>query len=214
MPFRIDPNSWADLSRLLDPALDLPLVERGPWLDALDCGDPQLKFACARSCPTPPASRRRPSRPAPELHASETELAALDRTPERAGHRIGPYRLVRELGVGGMGSVWLAERLDGLVPRRSRSSFRTCLARHGFAERIARERSILATLAHPGIARLYDAGVTAAGRLIWRSSMWTARASMSTAIAFGSSLTARLRLFLQSPGPWPTRMPSWSCIAT
>lgn len=81
--------------------------------------------------------------------------------PEReAGQRIGPYRLIKELGRGGMGVVWLAERADGQHTRQV--ALKMPLVENLnwlLAARFARERSILASLEHPGIARLYDAGV-------------------------------------------------------
>ena len=79
--------------------------------------------------------------------------------------RSGPYRLVRALGSGGMGMVWLAERTDGLVnrPVALKLPHRTW-KRAGLVERLSREREILATLTHPNIARLYDAGLTEEGR--------------------------------------------------
>jgi serine/threonine-protein kinase len=81
--------------------------------------------------------------------------------PERAaGQRIGPYRLIKELGRGGMGVVWLAERADGQHTRQV--ALKMPLVENLnwlLAARFARERNILASLEHPGIARLYDAGV-------------------------------------------------------
>ena len=81
--------------------------------------------------------------------------------PERAsGQRIGPYRLIKELGRGGMGVVWLAERADGQHSRQV--ALKMPLVENLnwlLAARFARERNILASLEHPGIARLYDAGV-------------------------------------------------------
>jgi len=83
----------------------------------------------------------------------------------RQGRRCGPYRLVRILGRGGMGSVYLAERADGEVEQRAAIKF----LRYGgdepaFRDRFLRERQILATLSHPGIARLLDAGHTDDGQ--------------------------------------------------
>ena len=77
-----------------------------------------------------------------------------------AGQHIGPYRLIRELGRGGMGVVWLAERADGQHTRQV--ALKMPLVENLnwlLAARFARERNILASLEHPGIARLYDAGV-------------------------------------------------------
>ena len=64
-----------------------------------------------------------------------------------------------------MGVVWLAERSDGLVKRSVALKLpHQVWQRAGLAERMAREREILATLTHPNIARLYDAGLTAEHR--------------------------------------------------
>jgi len=78
---------------------------------------------------------------------------------------VGPYRLERELGRGGMGTVWLARRTDGLLKRPV--ALKLPIAGPRIADltrRFGRERDILADLAHPNIARLYDAGVTAEGQ--------------------------------------------------
>ncbi|MGZ8320514.1 MAG: protein kinase domain-containing protein, partial [Telluria sp.] len=81
-----------------------------------------------------------------------------------AGDAIGPYRLLSELGSGGMGAVWLAERADGALNRQVALKLPRMVWAKGLAERMARERDILATLEHPNIARLYDAGVDQHGR--------------------------------------------------
>ncbi|MEP7298422.1 MAG: serine/threonine-protein kinase [Burkholderiales bacterium] len=84
------------------------------------------------------------------------------------GSRIGPYRLVRHLGEGGMAEVWMAQRDDGAFQRTVaiKLLFRTAgsTQRDTFAQRFARERDILATLDHPNIAGLHDAGVTPSGQ--------------------------------------------------
>jgi tetratricopeptide (TPR) repeat protein/tRNA A-37 threonylcarbamoyl transferase component Bud32 len=80
------------------------------------------------------------------------------------GERCGPYRIIRLLGRGGMGAVYLAERADGEVEQKVAIKF----LRHGaadpaFTARFLRERQILAALVHTGITRLLDAGHTTAG---------------------------------------------------
>jgi eukaryotic-like serine/threonine-protein kinase len=88
-------------------------------------------------------------------------LSAAGQAPTREpGQHVGPYRLIRELGRGGMGVVWLAERADGQHSRQV--ALKMPLVENLnwlLAARFARERNILASLEHPSIARLYDAGV-------------------------------------------------------
>jgi eukaryotic-like serine/threonine-protein kinase len=84
--------------------------------------------------------------------------------PRLEGSRIGPYEILRELGKGGMGIVYLCRRADGVYPRLValkvlRSDYASADLRHRFEQ----ECRILATLAHPNIARLFDGGRTPDG---------------------------------------------------
>jgi serine/threonine protein kinase len=81
--------------------------------------------------------------------------------PDMAGRSLGSYTLLREIGRGGMGIVYLAERSDGAFQKQV--AVKLVLPRPGMSEIIARfrrEREILARLDHPNIARLLDGGVT------------------------------------------------------
>ncbi|RZL32196.1 MAG: serine/threonine protein kinase, partial [Rubrivivax sp.] len=80
------------------------------------------------------------------------------------GMQIGAYQLISEIGRGGMGTVWLAERSDGMMKRRVALKLPRAVWGDAFAERLGREREILAGLEHEHIARLYDAGIDAQGR--------------------------------------------------
>src|SRR5262249_38317553 len=88
---------------------------------------------------------------------------ALGGTDELAPDSVvGPYRLRRALGSGGMADVWLAERIDGTLNRTVALKLpRLGVLRRELAARFERERDILARLEHPHIARLYDAGISA-----------------------------------------------------
>jgi eukaryotic-like serine/threonine-protein kinase len=74
-----------------------------------------------------------------------------------AGIDVGPFRLVRELGTGGMGAVWMAERSAGFAQQVAIKWLHAGLSRSA-RERFARERALLARLEHPGIARIVDGG--------------------------------------------------------
>ena len=81
-----------------------------------------------------------------------------------AGRHFGPYRIVREIGRGGMGAVFLAERADGEFHRQvALKIVRRSLVDQDLERRFRRERQILATLSHPHIAHLLDGGVSADG---------------------------------------------------
>ena len=78
---------------------------------------------------------------------------------------IGPYRLVRKLGQGGMGQVWQAERSDGRFERKAAVKFlNVALIGHVGEDRFKREGAILGRLSHPNIAELLDAGVSSSGQ--------------------------------------------------
>lgn len=91
--------------------------------------------------------------------ASAAEQFLLTRAPISENGLCGPYRLIRLLGNGGMGAVYLAERADGEVHQQVAIKFlRSGSDLPSFRDRFLRERQILASLQHPGIARLIDAG--------------------------------------------------------
>src|SRR5207248_7713667 len=81
-----------------------------------------------------------------------------------AGRRVGPYRIVRELGQGGMGAVYLAVRDDGAFDKAvAIKIIGVGIVTDAAIERLRHERQILADLDHPNIARLLDGGATADG---------------------------------------------------
>src|SRR5262249_49153725 len=90
-------------------------------------------------------------------NALERHLQEADGSP---GDTIGPYRLIRELGHGGMSTVWLAERVDGALQRQVALKLpHLAMIDRRLAARMLPERELLAGLEHPNIARLYDAGI-------------------------------------------------------
>jgi serine/threonine protein kinase len=163
---QIDPKTWATLNRLLDEALDHPATEIEQWLDDLAPEHASLKPRLRELLERTGAIETGEFlNTLPKLELAPGDLADASLAGEQAGQEIGPYRLMRELGSGGMGVVWLAERTDGLINRPVALKLpHGAWKRAGLAERMTRERAILATLAHPNIAHLYDAGVTPDGQ--------------------------------------------------
>jgi len=84
---------------------------------------------------------------------------------EQPGDRIGAFRLVRRIGQGGMGSVWLADRADGSFEQQvAIKVIRTGIDTEGVLRRFHRERQMMARLRHPAIAQVVDGGATESGR--------------------------------------------------
>ncbi|HEY6941438.1 protein kinase domain-containing protein [Dokdonella sp.] len=92
------------------------------------------------------------------------EAAARAATVPASGRQLGPYRLTGEIGSGGMGTVFLAERVDQHFDQRVAIKLLRGLPTRDSTERMRRERQILADLSHPHIARLLDGGTTADGQ--------------------------------------------------
>jgi serine/threonine protein kinase len=95
---------------------------------------------------------------------AEDDVTRTGLSPELAGPRIGPYTLVRELGSGGMGTVYLAVRIDeGFQKRVAIKVLKRGMDSDSIVHRFRTERQILANLQHPFIASLLDGGTTPDG---------------------------------------------------
>ena len=156
----LDPHDLATLSRLLDEALELSPTAFDGWMAALPAGHrhllPRLRDMLA--------SQSARGNTGFLSDGPRLALKALDGTVAHAADLVGPYRLIREIGHGGMGTVWLAERADGTLKRQVALKLPRLAWGAGLTERMVRERDIGALLEHPNIARLYDAGVDGQGR--------------------------------------------------
>ncbi len=146
----MDAERWQRLSPLLDALLELDGDARKARMEALRDDDPALAAEVEALLALEEDNEDFLSEPVvapPPMAKPET--------------MIGPYKLDRLLGEGGMGQVWLARRADGLYQRRvALKLLRPGLADPNLRQRFTRERQILARLGHPHIARLLDAGIS------------------------------------------------------
>jgi serine/threonine-protein kinase len=158
---RFPTDDSPELDAILDQALDLPADERAAFLDEACRGRPELRAQVDHILAG--ADRENVlDRPIGELASSllgEPEEAATAR--DLTGRRVGPYRIAREIGRGGMGAVYLAERDEAEFRQRvAIKLLRSTSSPEHLLERFLGERRILARLEHPHIARLYDGSVT------------------------------------------------------
>ncbi len=141
--------------RVFEDMIDQPPEARDAWLDGVCRSEPKVGDAVRAMADASRSSRFLPTSP-PEAHDPNVD----DSGPARIGH----YRVIRELGRGGMGIVYLGERDDGLFEHRVAIKLirRTLLSERAL-DRFATERRILARLRHPHIAQMLDGGVTPEG---------------------------------------------------
>jgi len=139
---------------LLNAALERPPDQRPAFLDQ-SCGeDPALRRELGELVDEAQQDSEFMEDPAFSVHAADPE----------ASRRIGPYRLVRLLGRGGMGAVYLARREEDFRQPVALKLIKRGMDSDEIIRRFHNERQILAELQHPNIARLLDGGTTPDGR--------------------------------------------------
>ncbi|NBB72611.1 MAG: tetratricopeptide repeat protein [Bacteroidetes bacterium] len=152
-------EAWHRIDELLDQALDRPPAERSAFLDAACAGEPDARAHVEALIAA--------EEEAPDF--LDRDAAALLTTPldasasgaGHAGRRVGPYRLIEEIGRGGMSRVYCAERVDGAFEQEVAVKLLPLgLDTPAARQRFRLEQQVLADLQHPHIARLLDGGVT------------------------------------------------------
>ena len=153
------PERWRQIKQIFQAAAELPPEERSAYVQRACGGDGELRAEVESL-----------------LHSEEEEFlsgAAAAYVPEafaeedrdrNIGRRIGAYRIVRQIGEGGMGAVYLAERTGEFHQQAALKLLRAGMDSRGIVSRFRHERQILAGLDHPNIARLLEGGTTEEGR--------------------------------------------------
>ncbi len=152
---------WQRLKSILDQALEVPYQQRDRFVTEVCAGDVALRQEVKEYLAF--------SERAEDLLPDQGFEGAIESEPEEIPNRLparaGPYRILREIGRGGMGLVCLAKRDDGEYERLvALKLIGGGIHRAKFAKLFWRERQILAQLDHPNIARLLDGGKTEAGQ--------------------------------------------------
>ena len=161
--FHVSSDEWLILSPLLDEAIELSPEARTDWLDKQHQLSAQQLQTLQRLLAHHEAPETNTIINPKNLEAfrAKARLGSV-RKQREAGDRVGPYQLLRQIGEGGMGDVWLARRIDGTFERDvALKVCRTIDSSLRVRDRMIRERDVLASLEHPNIARFYDAGVDA-----------------------------------------------------
>lgn len=148
---------WRRAFEIVDQALELPVERRASYLEKTCAGDASLRADVVDLLEQGDASTF--------LDAPAVQFAAPLIVEHAPNAPIGPYHIVREIGHGGMGTVFLAERADQQYEKTVALKLLRgwSVGNDRSVRRFLEERQILAALDHPGIARLFDGGVTADG---------------------------------------------------
>ena len=167
----MSPERWREIEDVFEAAVDLPPEERAPFLDRRCAGDLELRDEVLKLIKSDDSASNFIESPiwtdtnflntSAKKELSKSIDGANGDRDNFLNKRVGVYQLKREIGRGGMGAVYLAERADGefqqrvaikLIKRGMDSDF--------IIKRFRHERQILASFEHPFIARLLDGGTT------------------------------------------------------
>src|SRR5215472_76642 len=154
----MEPERWRQVEEVFHAALECDPGQRSAYLDSSCGGDALLREEVESLL----ASYR--NNQFTEAAAFSDGVRLLESTQSLSGRRIGPYRVIREIGEGGMGAVYLAARADDFFQKQvAIKVIPRGLDTQSIIQRFQAERQILASLEHPNITRLLDGGATEDG---------------------------------------------------
>ncbi|HUD72294.1 MAG TPA: serine/threonine-protein kinase [Dongiaceae bacterium] len=188
---------WRRIASLLDEILELPEERRAAHLDEACASDPELKRqVLAYLAAGEGAGSFLEGSPVTGLDAASSFPGSPPPPEEQELDAVGPYRLLRRIGTGGMGVVYLATRADGQFEKEvALKLVRRGLDTEEILARFRRERQILARLEHPHIARLLDGSVSDDGRPYLVMEYVEGEPVTTWCAAHAAGIDERLRLF-------------------
>ncbi len=188
MSSQISPETWQEIKRIFDAAVELAPSEQGAYLDT----------ACPNADTRREVERMLAADYATVLDHSPLATHSFVEGARLEGRRIGRYRIVSEIGRGGMGAVFAAVRDDGEFDQKvAVKVILSGLNTDTIARRFRNERQILASLEHPNIARLLDGGMSDDGLPFYVMEFIEGEPIDEYCRARDLSLHARLELFRQ-----------------
>ncbi len=191
----LSPSDFARLQSLYGLVCELPEARRSEFVERECADNSRLHDELMALLESDISLRNRTLRNAPPSQAAVQSEISFHAA---AGTQVGRYSLVRQLGRGGMGTVWLAQRADGQFQRTvALKLINGGQESEAIQSRFLRERQILASLSHPNIAKLLDGGVAPDGRPYFVMEYVDGEPITSYCDERKLSVVARLRLFLQ-----------------
>lgn len=189
-----DAERWKELERAFDAAMALPVDDRERHVETTHGTDPTFAAQLSRMLGAAEATGS-----FLETDAASFAGPAMEEISSRAWPtRLGPWHLIEEIGRGGMGVVFLAERDDDQFHQRAAVKLlRTEADERGLAQRLLTERQILASLQHPNIASILDGGTSPEGQPYLVMEYVEGQPLIEYCKARGLDRERRLDLFLQ-----------------
>ncbi len=199
----MDTERWLRVGDIFERLLEAPESEREKRLSHL-CGDDQqlrgivLSMLDSHESPRFSDAAIKTGLDTSRAQGTPPQRETPLRDSEQEGSRVGPWRLARRIGAGGMGIVWLAERADGQFKQRAALKLiKRGMDSEAVLARFLRERQILARLEHRNIAHLLDGGIAPDGRPYFAMEYVEGLPLLAYCEEHKLKLEDRLRLFLQ-----------------
>jgi serine/threonine-protein kinase len=191
------PERWQRTEAVLDAALRASPADRDRIIDEMCADDVDLRREVESLLASDAQSEGFLNTSAESFASPFVVASAARESGDRPGITVGRYRLVKELGRGGMGAVWLAERADGQFEQHvALKLIKRGMDSEEILQRFIRERQILARLEHPDIARLLDGGMSDDGRPYFAMELVAGKAITAYCDDLKLPLEKRLQLFV------------------
>ncbi len=195
----MDTQRWQRIAVIFDDAIETQPEARAQLLDRLCAGDGDVRREVEAMLAADLGASQFDTDVDSARNSAVVDWADTDeRDSVRGNERFGPWRMLSELGRGGMGVVWLAERADGQFEQHAALKLiKRGMDSEALIARFLRERQILARLEHPNIARLLDGGIGDDGRPYFAMEYVAGEGLLRYCAERDLKLEARIELFLQ-----------------